>query len=62
MANNLNPITIFFSSLEQATEWADAHPEVYLTIWGETQSGKFRGSFVLRKKYEQQAAETVPTV
>lgn len=62
MANNLNPITIFFSSLEQATEWADAHPEVYLTIWGETQSGKFRGSFVLRKKYEQQNAEAVPAV
>ena len=58
----LNPVSIYFSSVEEATEWADAHPEIYLSIWGETQSGKIRASFVLRKKYEQQNAETVPTV
>ena len=59
---NLNPISIYFSSLEEAAEWADAHPEIYLTIWGETQSGKIRASFVLRKKYEANVSETVPTV
>ena len=60
---NINPVTIYFDSLKQAAEWADAHPEVVLTIWGKTQSGnKFRASFVLRKKYEQQAAEGIPTV
>ena len=62
---NLNPVTIYFNSVEAATEWADAHPEVYLTVWGETQTGKVRGSFVLRKKYEAQQnanTETVPTV
>ena len=58
----LNPVSIYFSSLEEATEWADAHPQMYLSIWGETQTGKIRASFVLRKKYEQQNAETVPTV
>lgn len=59
----INPVTIYFSSLEEASEWADAHPEIVLTIWGKTQSGnKYRASFILRKKYEQQAAETVPTV
>lgn len=62
MANSLNPITIYFDSLEQAAEWADAHPEVVVTIWGKTQSGnKFRASFVLRKKYEATVAEA-PTV
>lgn len=58
---NLNPISIYFSSIEEASEWADAHPEVYLTVWGETQNGKVRASFVLRKKYEE-ASATVPTV
>ena len=61
-SNNLNPISIYFASVEEATVWADAHPEVYLTIWGETQSGKIRASFVLRKKYEQQNAEAVPAL
>lgn len=59
---NVNPVSIYFISIEAATEWADAHPEVLLTIWGETQTGKIRGSFVLRKKYEQQNAEAVPAV
>lgn len=63
MANVVNPINIYFSTLEEASEWADAHPEVLLTIWGKTQSGKsYRGSFVLRKKAEQQSAEAVPAV
>lgn len=63
MANVVNPINIYFSSVEEATEWADAHPEVLLTIWGKTQSGKsYRCSFVLRKKAEQQNAEAVPAV
>lgn len=59
---NLNPVSIYFDSLESAAEWADAHPEVVLTIWGKTQSGnKYRASFVLRKKAEA-TADTVPTV
>lgn len=61
---NVNPINIFFPTIEAATEWADAHPEVLLTIWGKTQSGRsYRCSFVLRKKVaEQQDAEAVPAV
>lgn len=57
----INPVTIYFSSLEEASEWADAHPEIVLTIWGKTQSGsKYRASFVLRKKAEVES--TVPAV
>ena len=64
---NFNPINIYFDNLEQAAEWADAHSEVILTVWGKTQSGKVRASFILRRKYEEANAssssvETVPTV
>lgn len=60
----INPVSIYFDSLEQASEWADEHPELILTVWGKTQSGsKYRCSFILRKKYEATAVEpTVPTV
>ena len=61
MANNTNPITIYFDNLKQASEWADSHPEVVLTIWGLTRSGsRYRCSFILREKAE--VTETVPTV
>lgn len=60
--SNVNPINIYFDSIEAATEWADAHPEVILTIWGKTQSGRsYRCSFVLRKKAEA-VESTVPAV
>lgn len=59
----INPVTIYFTTLEEASEFADKHPEIVLTIWGKTQSGsKYRASFVLRKKAEQQNAEAVPAV
>lgn len=58
----VNPVNIYFDSIESATEWADAHPEVILTIWGKTQSGKsYRCSFVLRKKVEA-VESAVPAV
>lgn len=61
--SNMNPVTIYFTTLEEASDFADKHPEIVLTIWGKTQSGsKYRGSFVLRKKYEEQNAEQLPTV
>ena len=60
---SLNPVSIYFDSLEAAAEWADAHPEVVLTIWGLTQNGnKYRCSFILRKKAEGSVEPTVPTV
>ena len=60
---NINPVSIYFDSLESAAEWADAHPDVVLTIWGKTQSGnKYRASFILRKKYEEVVSSVEPTV
>lgn len=61
VSSNSNPVSIIFNDYEAAVMWADAHPEMYLTIWGETMNGKVRGSFVLRKKAEQQNAE-LPTL
>lgn len=61
MATNANPVTIYFDSLDKATDWADAHPEFILTIWGVTRSGnRYRCSFIRREKAE--AEGDVPTV
>lgn len=57
-----NPVTIYFSSLEEAAEWAAANPQVSLTVWGKTLNGKkYRASFVLRKD-EEAEQPTVPAV
>lgn len=55
-------VHIYFTSFEDMAAWAEAHPECFLTYWGDTQSGKKHCTFTLRKQSESVNDSTVPAV